>query len=288
MKQNLSLKHEVKRFGFGLVASVIFAINIKTFVRAGGLFPGGFSGITLLIQEIFEKYLLLAVPYTAINVLLNLFPIWIGFKFIGKKFTVSTCFVIFLTSVLTDMIPAQPITYDTLLTSIFGGLINGLSVSLCLIGNTSSGGTDFIAVYFSEKKGQDIWNYVLFANACVLLIAGMLFGWDAALYSIIFQFTSTQVVQMLHKRYKKNTLFIVTTKPEEVYESISHLTRHSATRFDGKGCYTGNPMTLLYSVVSQEEAKVLVTKVHEIDEKAFVNIIKTDFINGRFYHKTDY
>lgn len=288
MKQNLFLKHEIKRFGFGFIASVIFALNIKTFVRAGGLFPGGFSGITLLIQEICEKYLLLMVPYTAINLLLNIIPIWIGFKFIGKKFTVSTCFVIFLTSVLTDLIPAQPITYDTLLISIFGGLINGLSVSLCLIGNTSSGGSDFIAIYFSEKRGQDIWNYILFANACVLVIAGMLFGWDAALYSIIFQFTSTQVVQMLHKRYKKNTLFIVTSKPNEVYEGISHLTRHSATRFDGLGCYSGNPMTLLYSVVSQEEAKSLVNMVHNIDPQAFVNIIKTDFINGRFYHKTDY
>lgn len=286
--KNLRLTHEVKRFGLGFIASAIFAMNVNTFVNAGGLFPGGFAGITLLIQEIFEQFLQISVPYTAINLLLNVVPVIIGFKFIGKKFTIGTCFVIFMTGILTDIIPAQPITYDTLLISIFGGLINGLSVSLCLIGNTSSGGTDFIAIFFSERKGRDIWNYVLCANACVLIIAGILFGWDAALYSIIFQFTSTQVVQMLHKKYKKNTLFIVTSKPDEVYESISHLTQHSATRFDGYGCYSGNPTTLLYSVVSQEEAKSLVRRVHEIDEKAFVNIMKTDFINGRFYHKTDY
>lgn len=286
--KNLSLTHEVKRFGLGFIASAIFAANVNTFVNAGGLFPGGFAGITLLIQEIFKQFLHITVPYTAINLLLNIIPITIGFKFIGKKFTIGTCFVIFLTGILTDLIPAQPITYDTLLISIFGGLINGLSVSLCLIGNTSSGGTDFIAIFFSERKGRDIWNYVLCANACVLVIAGILFGWDAALYSIIFQFTSTQVVQMLHKKYKKNTLFIVTSKPDEVYDSISHLTQHSATRFDGYGCYSGKPTTLLYSVVSQEEAKSLVRRVHEIDERAFVNIMKTDFINGRFYHKTDY
>lgn len=286
--KNLTLTHEVKRFGLGFIASAIFAMNVNTFVNAGGLFPGGFAGITLLIQEIFAHFLHMSIPYTAINLLLNIVPVAIGFKFIGKKFTIGTCFVIFMTGILTDIIPAQPITYDTLLISIFGGLINGLSVSLCLIGNTSSGGTDFIAIFFSERKGRDIWNYVLCANACVLIIAGILFGWDTALYSIIFQFTSTQVVQMLHKRYKKNTLFIVTSKPDEVYESISHMTQHSATRFDGYGCYSGNPTTLLYSVVSQEEAKSLVRKVHEIDEKAFVNIMKTDFINGRFYHKTDY
>lgn len=288
MNKKIVFSHEIKRFGCGIIAAVIFAANIKTFVRAGGLYPGGFNGLTLLIQTILEQFLHLAVPFTVINILLNAVPIFIGFRYIGKKFTISTCCVIFLTSVLTDIFPSQPITYDPLLISIFGGLINGLAITLCLVGNTSSGGTDFIAIFFSERSGKDIWNYILCGNAAILVVAGILFGWDVALYSIIFQFTSTQVVQMLHQRYKKHTLFIVTSQPEQVYEGIQHLTHHSATRFEGTGCYTGTNQTLLYSVVSREEAKVLVKKVKEIDPSAFVNIIKTDYINGRFYHKTDY
>lgn len=284
----VNMKQELKRYGCAVLAAVIFAVNIKTFVRAGGLFPGGFSGLTLLVQGVFEKFGGIAVPYTAINLLLNCVPVGIGLKFIGKKFTLSSCCVILLSGVLTDMIPVQPITYDTLLTSIFGGLINGLIISLCLIGNTSSGGTDFIAIYFAEKKGMDIWNYIFCANAGILIAAGLLFGWDRALYSIIFQFTSTQVVQMLHQRYKKHTLFIVTRKPDEIYTEISQLTKHSATKFTGQGCYTGEGTSMIYSVVSREEAKHLVNKVHEIDPQAFVNIIKTDYINGRFYQKTDY
>ena len=228
------------------------------------------------------------IPYTLINVALNAIPVFIGLKFIGVKFTMSSCVVIVLSSILTDLIPSQPITYDPLLISIFGGLINGFVISLCLIGNTSSGGTDFIAIYFSEKNGQDIWNYILCGNAVILVAAGLLFGWDKALYSIIFQFTSTQVVQMLHQRYKKHTLFIITRHPDEVYEEISKLSHHSATRIDGTGCYSGDNTAMIYSVVSRDEAKILVKKVTEVDPQAFVNIIKTDFINGRFYYKTDY
>lgn len=286
--KDLNAKLEARRYGCAVLAAVIFAVNIKTFVRAGGLFPGGFNGLTLLLQNIFETFLGIAVPYTLINVILNLIPISIGFRFIGRKFTISSCCVIILSSILTDIIPSQPITYDTLLISIFGGLINGFAVSLCLIGNTSSGGTDFIAIYFSEKSGRDIWNYILGINACILIVAGLLFGWERALYSIIFQFFSTQTVQILHQRYKKHTLFIITQKPEEVYKEISKLTNHSATRFDGTGCYSDEKTSLIYSVVSREEAKLLVKKVKETDPKAFVNIIKTDYINGRFYHKTDY
>ena len=282
--KDMDAKVEVKRYGCAVIAAVIFAVNIKTFVRAGGLYPGGFNGLTLLIQGIFREFAGMEIPYTLINVVLNAVPVLIGLKYIGVKFTLSSCVVIVLSSILTDLIPSQPITYDPLLISIFGGLINGFVVSLCLIGNTSSGGTDFIAIYFSEKNGQDIWNYILCGNAVILVAAGLLFGWDKALYSIIFQFTSTQMVQMLHQRYKKHTLFIITRHPDEVYEEISKLSHHSATRLDGTGCYSGDNTAMIYSVVSREEAKLLVKKVAE----AFVNIIKTDFINGRFYYKTDY
>ena len=273
--KGMDAKIELKRYGCAVIAAVIFAVNIKTFVKAGGLYPGGFNGLTLLIQGIFQEFMNMEVPYTLINIALNAVPVFIGLKYIGAKFTLSSCVVIVLSSILTDLIPVQPITYDPLLISIFGGLINGFVISLCLIGNTSSGGTDFIAIYFSEKNGQDIWNYILCGNAVILIAAGLLFGWDKALYSIIFQFTSTQVVQMLHQRYKKHTLFIITRHPDEVYEEISKLSHHSATRIDGTGCYSGDNTAMIYSVVSREEAKILVKKVIEVDPQA---LLTEDFI----------
>lgn len=172
--KNMDAKIELKRYSCAIIAAVIFAVNIKTFVKAGGLYPGGFNGLTLLIQGIFQEFAGMEIPYTLINVALNAIPVFIGLRFIGVKFTMSSCVVIVLSSILTDLIPSQPITYDPLLISIFGGLINGFVISLCLIGNTSSGGTDFIAIYFSEKNGQDIWNYILCGNAVILVAAGLL------------------------------------------------------------------------------------------------------------------
>lgn len=285
---SVNLRHEARRMSCAIIAAVIFAVNIKTFVRAGGLYPSGFNGVTLLVQQIGTQFFGIAIPFSLINLPLNAIPAFISFKYLGPKFTVSSCCVVVLTSLLTDFIPSQPITYDPLLISIFGGLINGLASSLCLIGNTSGGGTDFIAILVSEKRGRDIWNYILAGNAVLLTVAGLLFGWDAALYSIIFQFTCTQTIQILHQRYKKHTLFIVTRHPAKVYEEIKNFTHHSATQFTGKGCYSQDELTLLYSVVSREEAKLLIKKVKEVDPSAFINIIKTDYINGRFYHRTDY
>ena len=88
-------------------------------------------------QSIFDRYLHITIPYTAINVLLNAIPVYIGFRFIGKKFTLCSCLVIFLTGFLTDSLPAYTITSDILMISIFGGLINGFAISLCCLLYTS-------------------------------------------------------------------------------------------------------------------------------------------------------
>lgn len=182
------LKKDGKRIVVICIASLIMAINTKTFVRTGGLYPGGVMGLTILIQAIFENFLGIQIPFTLVNLLLNTLPIYIGFRFIGKKFTLYSCLMIVLNSVLTDIIPANVITYDTLLISIFGGMISGFSISLCLMMNATTGGTDFLAIYLSEKKGVDSWNLVLGVNAVIICLAGFLFGWDKALYSIIYQY----------------------------------------------------------------------------------------------------
>ena len=285
--KELNLKHEAKRYGCAVLAATIMALNIKTFVRAGGLFPGGFTGLTLLLQNIFQTFMGIAVPYTLINVLLNSIPVFIGLKFIGKKFTLYSCLMILLTGILTDMIPGYPITYDTLLISVFGGLINGAVISLCLFANATSGGTDFIAIYLSEKKGMDSWNLVLGLNVLILGAAGLLFGWDKALYSIIFQYASTQVLHTLYKKYQQQTLFVVTDHPQEVCDAISNTCHHGATILNGEGSYEHCERHMVYSVVSSAESKHVLKAVREVDKHAFINVIKTSQLSGHFYQKPE-
>jgi uncharacterized membrane-anchored protein YitT (DUF2179 family) len=171
-----------------IIASAVFAVNIKSFVRTGGLLPGGATGLTLLIQGIADRFFGLAIPYTPINALINAVPVYIGFKYIGKKFTSLSCIVIILTGVLTDLIPGYVITNDIILISVFGGIINGIAVSLCLLMDATSGGTDFIAIYLNKKKGTNGFNVAMVINTVILVTAGALFGWEKALYSVIFQY----------------------------------------------------------------------------------------------------
>jgi len=280
-----SLKEDGKRIAVICAASVIMALNIKTFVRTGGLYPGGATGLTLLIQRIVELSFGFELPYTLINLLLNLGPVYIGFRFIGKKFTLYSCLSIMLTNILTDMLPSIVITYDTLLISVFGGIFNGLAISMCLMMNATTGGTDFIGIFLSEKKGVDSFNVVLGFNAVLLVIAGFLFGWEKALYSIIFQYTSTQVLHMLFKQYRQHTLFVVTNHARRIYEVIAKNSNHGATIIEAEGSYEHQERKIVYSVVSRAECKDIIDGIKAVDPKAFVNVINTQQVSGRFYQR---
>ena len=267
-----------------VMSSILFAWNLCCFAKTSNLFPGGFAGLSLLLQEIIFKFLHIKIPYTIFNIVLNLFPIYIAFKYIGKKFTLYSILTIFLSSIFVDILPHYIFTQDILLVSVFGGLINGFAISLCLNVGATTGGTDFISIFLSQQKGIDAWNYILLGNAIMLIVAGALFGWPIALYSIIYQFCSTQVIQMLYKRYKKETLFIISDKSDKIYHAIKELTNHDATLFKGIGCYEEKEKTLIYSVINAEAKRQLIPLIRSIDPHAFINIVKTEELSGRFHN----
>ncbi len=272
----------IKRILMIILCALIQALNIQTFIRTAGLIPGGANGLTLLIQEAAGTFFGLSLPYTLINLLLNAVPITIGFRCIGKKFTLYSLLVISLSAVLTDLIPPIILTHDMLLLSVFGGIINGVVISLCLFSDCTTGGTDIIAIYFSQKKGMDSFNLILCFNMVLLALAGLLFTWEKALYSIIFQYVSTVMLHYLYRTYQQTTLLIVTKKPQEVCRTIYELTGHGATILNGMGSYSHEEREIVYSIISSSQTRMVRHRIAQIDPDAFTNLIKTEGIYGHF------
>ena len=278
-------KKHITSFICVLVASIIMSINIKSFVRAGDLIPGGFTGLSLLIQRSCSVFFQLELPYSLINISLNAIPAFIGFKIIGKKFTSYSVLMIVLNSFLVDLIPVTPITYDPLLVSVFGGILNGIAIVFELYGKASSGVTDFIAVYLSNKLKKPSWNFVFGINVVILTTGGFLFGFEAAMYSIIFQFVSTQVIERLHRRDHKVTILIITKEGETIGQELLEYTHHGVTQFEGQGCYLKENKTMLYTVVGADEVKDVVQLIKALDPHVFINIINSEGVTGRFYQE---
>ena len=274
-----------KRIFLITAGAILMAFNLVSFVRTAGLFPGGFTGLSLLIQEICAHYVGIHVPYSVLSLTLNIIAAAICFRYIGRHFALFSMLSVAITSVLTDLIPTFAVASDPLLNSVFGGIVNGAAISLCLRADASTGGTDFISIYLAEKSGRDAFNIILAGNVVMLSIAGALFGWERALYSMVFQFCTTQTLHTLFHRYQHRTMWIVTDMPEEVYGIIRDDTHHAATLFQGIGLYKNEPRSMIYTVLSGDDVRRVVHDVRKVDPHAFINTQRTDSLTGRFYRR---
>lgn len=282
----------VKRLFLVLAGAVLMALNIAVFVNKGGLLPGGFTGLAILIQKILAEFGSIHIPFSILLFLLNSVPAVICFRIVGKKFTAYSCLMILVCGLLADWLPQakfmMPVLNainlgDTLLSALFGGILNAVATVLCLYADASSGGTDFIAIIISEKFRMDSWNYIFAGNCVILAISGYLFSMEKALYSIIFQYVTTVALTVLYKGYQQKTMLIITNKPDEISALIYKLTNHGATSFEGLGKFENSTRFLLYSVVASNEVDRLIKGIKEIDFFAFINVVKTEQLNGRFY-----
>ncbi len=285
MDKSKCLKKDVITFFLMMLSAFVYSIAITSFSNVGGLYPGGFSGISRIIVDVFSRFLNIHIPFGLLYFVLNLFPTILVFRYIGKRFTIFSVIQYVFVSIFTMILKPILVVEDPLLIAVFGGLLGGVGIGLALHNNASSGGTDFIAIYVSNRYNRSVWNYVMLANALILCIAGVLFGWEKALYSIIYQFVSTQVVERLHQRYKMETLTIITKHPDEVSQKVLSGTRHGITEIKAEGVYSHKDTTMLYMVINTFQKRQVIKAVLSADPSAFINIQTTTAVIGNYYQQ---
>ena len=126
---------------------------IQAFIRPANLLSSGFTGLAILIDRIAELYGFTVSTSLAL-VVLNLPVALMCCRSINVKFTVFSLLQVFFASFFLKVCHYTPLFEDLTLNVIFGGVLYGLSVVLSLKGNASTGGTDFIALYVSNKTGS--------------------------------------------------------------------------------------------------------------------------------------
>lgn len=279
-------KHYVVRRLITLAAVIISALLqtfvIQTFIRPAELLSGGFTGIALLLERVAEMvggHFSASVGLLALNIPVAVLCI----KSISLRFTFYSMIQVFLASFFLKILHFEALFDDVMLNVIFGGFLYGISVAVALRGNASTGGTDFIALYVSNKTGRSIWGYVFAGNVVILCIFGYLFGWVHAGYSILFQFISTRTVSALHHRYDRVTLQVTTSQAEPVIrEYVAHF-RHGISCVDAIGGYSHKKMYLLHTVISSYEVNDAVHLMRSVDPHVIINVIRTENFYGGFY-----
>lgn len=266
-----------------LLSSLIMAFATKNLVKPAGILSGGFMGVALMLEMIGE---LIGFNFpTSLGLLcLNIPVALFCAKKISLRFVFFSLLQVVLTSLMLSLVPRVFLFDDKILNVIFGGFLFGGSIVIALKGNASSGGTDFIALYVSNKSGKEIWTQVFMFNVIMLCIFGCIFGFEAAGYSILFQFLSTKTVSNFHTRYKRVMLQIFTKNKNEVMDVYCKKFHHGITSIDGIGGYSKQPVSMLTAIVSSYEVDDVIEVLKKCDPSIIINVTKSEKYVGRFYN----
>ena len=282
---NDTYKKIFKYLPWVIVSAVLQSISLSSFAVPGQMYSSGVTGLSRLTSDILLDFFNINIKYTIFLITINLILGTIVYKYIGKAFTflslIQTALVSLIASFLKPIINID----DILLLSIFGGILNGFGVGLALTHNASTGGTDFLSIFLANKYKRSMWNLIFGFNCVLILTTGIIYGPERALYSIIFQFCSTQVVNRMHKRYTSQTITIITSKPEEVSNEIFATVRHGITKIHATGAYKNTETTMLYTVVNGYQTDAITKAILKVDPKAFINIQDTKLVIGNYYQK---
>ena len=281
MKKRKAVRNGITAFTT-ITSAILQAYVLQVFIRPAEILSGGFTGVAILVEMITSRY---GITFpTSLGMLVINIPVAIACaKSIGIRFTAFSLAQVFLTSGFLQWFHFKPMFDDPMLNVIFGGFLMGMSIVIALKGNASSGGTDFIALYVSNKTGRSIWSQVFMGNCVLYCIFGLTFGWMNAAYSILVQFISTKTISSFHHRYDRVTLQVTTMKAEEMVKAYVKTYKHGISSVEAVGGYSRKKMYLLHTVVSSYEATDIIRLMREIDPHVIINVFKTDQFYGKFY-----
>ncbi|MFZ1041129.1 MAG: YitT family protein [Anaerolineales bacterium] len=256
------------------IGAGIQAIALRLFLVPANLASGGVSGISQLINH-----------YThwpiGLMVLIGNIPLFIlGWRFLGGwRFALRTAFAVVVYSLFVDLIPrlnffpAQGITDDIFLNSLYGAVISGVGYGLVYRARATSGGSDILARILNHYRSVPMTQSYLIVDSAVILAAGFVFGWKQALYAIITLYVSGLVSEtVLEGPGMVRTALIVTNQPDAVIQRVLVDMERGMTILQGKGAYTGADRPVIYCVVSRSEVSQLKAILQEVDPQAFMVI----------------
>lgn len=271
-----------KKFTAVLAGAALNAVAMNFFLIPANVYASGFTGISQLLFSISKDYLPFTIP-TGISLFLLNIPVTIlGWKKVGKSFTLFSFISVVLMSLFLEIIPIQKLSDDILLNAVFGGVIAAVGVGLTLKWGASTGGLDIIAMILSRMKDRPVGSYIFILNALIIISAGLLYGWENALYTLVTLYVSTRVIDTIHTRHVKLTAMIITKKTEDMKKAIHAKLVRGITVVPAKGAFSNESRDMLIIVLTRYELFDLERIIKDVDPNAFTNIVQTTGIFGFF------
>lgn len=266
----------IRKYTILLLGAIIAAVGLEIFLIPNNIIDGGVVGISIMVSY------LTGLPLGIFTFLLNLPFLFLGYKQIGKTFVVTSLFSVTVFSLFTFLFhPVPGLTSDVLLAAVFGGIILGCGVGLILRYGGSLDGTEIVAIIFCKGSVFSVGQIVMIFNVFIFLCAALILGWDRALYCMLAYFVAHKAMDIVIEGFDEaKAVMIVTDNGNEIADAIRDRLGRGVTFLEGRGGYSKDQKTVLYSVVTRLEVSKLRSIINDKDESAFVTINDVSDVMG--------
>ena len=269
-----------------IIGTFFMALSTALLLLPNQLSTGGFSGIATI------AYYFLHLNIGGVIIALNIPLFIIAFFRIGRDFLVKTIIGTILYSVFTNVLNSfNPITSDSFLACIYGGVLTGIGTAVILKANGSTGGSDLVSYIvrsFNNKfKTGDL---IIFIDTIIIVVNVICFREiEIGLYSVIAIFLMGKMIDLIFEGVNfTKILFIVSDKSEEIAEYITTNIKRGSTGIYSKGMHTGNNKIMLFCVGNRNDILKIKKVANQIDSNCFMVITNARETWGQGFKKITY
>lgn len=267
-----------------IFGSFLFCFAINLFVVPNHLYTGGILGLSQLIRSIVIDVFKIDSSFDfsgIIYYLINIPLFFVAYKSLGKTFFFRTLFAVSIQAIMLSVLP-EKLLVDNILTNVFvGGLLGGVGVGLILSSGASTGGTDIIGLSLAKKNNHfSVGKLGLAINVVIYTIAGIRYGLEIMIYSIIYSAVDSLMVDKLHEQNICSTAFIFCKEnPKKINDFIKNELKRDFTYWYAQGGYDDSRTYIIYTALTKYELIKLERNMKNFNIQTFM--IKSEGIGIR-------
>lgn len=266
---------KIKNYIYIILGTLIAALAINIFFVSNNISTGGASGIGIMLNYLFN------FPIGVVVLIINVPLFIIAILKLGLKFTFKAIIGTVLLSIFIDVttnvsdIELFNLGNNYILSSIFGGLLLGLGLSLVFRGGASTGGSDLLAqIVYKYRPIISVSQIMLAIDAIIILGSIIVFkSLSSGLYAIIAIFVSKKTIDIFFEGVNYTKIInIITKEPENISQRIINEIERGATIIKCIGAYTNEDYTKIECVATITQIYKIKDIVRKEDKGAFVYI----------------
>lgn len=270
------LKNTVFPLCMIMLGAACAAFSIECFLVPNTILDGGITGISLMLSYATK------IPLSIFIIAINIPFFVVGYRHLGKTFLIRAVWAmgIFAAS-LVFFEKIKTVTESELLAVVYGGVLLGTGVGLVLRYGGCLDGTEIVAMLLSKKYGISTGALIFIFNIVIYSTAGLLFGWDRAMLSLLTYFLSYKMIDVVEEALEQaKASMIITDNATEISDKIYKRLGRTCTKISAEGKVSGSSKVVLYCVITRVEVSELKRIINETEGSSFVTISEVSEIIG--------